>query len=85
MVWSSGEQLKFYVNGFLDSPTANSVATTGVTTDFEKLLLGKGGKDEGAGDGWDGLIDDLRIYDHALSDAEIAGLAGMTKPYDKSF
>jgi len=83
MVWSSGEQLKFYVNGMPDSPSANSGATTGVTTDFEKLLLGKGGKDEGAGDGWDGLIDDLRIYDHAISDAEIAGLAGMTKPYDK--
>ena len=83
MVWSSGEQLKFYVNGMPDSPSANSEATTGVTTDFEKLLLGKGGKDEGAGAGWDGRIDDLRIYDRALSAAEIAGLVGMSKPYDK--
>ncbi|MCH7559151.1 MAG: hypothetical protein IIB56_17100, partial [Planctomycetes bacterium] len=32
-----------------------------------------------------GLIDDVRIYDYALSDAEIAWLAGVTKPFDKPF
>ena len=82
LVWSSGEQLRFYVNGVLDSPTDNYAATTGVTTDFEKLLLGKGGKDEGVGDSWDGLIDDLRIYDRPLSHAEVSGLAGRVNPFD---
>jgi len=32
-----------------------------------------------------GLIDDVRIYSRALSPAEIAGLAGVTKPFDKPF
>ena len=53
--------------------------------DFQKLIVGKGGRNEGASDGWDGLIDDVRIYDRALSDAEIGLLAGRTKPVDKPF
>jgi hypothetical protein len=32
-----------------------------------------------------GLIDDTRIYDRALSQEEIAWLAGKTKPFDKPF
>jgi hypothetical protein len=30
-----------------------------------------------------GQVDDFRIYNRALSDEEMAGLAGMTQPYDK--
>ena len=38
-------------------------------------------------DAWwfDGMFDDVRIYDYALSDAEIGWLAGRTKPFDKPF
>jgi len=32
-----------------------------------------------------GTIDEVRIYDRALSQAEIAWLSGMTKPFDKPF
>jgi len=32
-----------------------------------------------------GLIDELYIYDRALSPAEIAGLAGISTPFDKAF
>ena len=32
-----------------------------------------------------GQIDDVRIYDYALSDAEISWLAGRTQPFDKPF
>jgi len=32
-----------------------------------------------------GQIDDVRIYDYALSDAEVAWLAGRTQPFDKPF
>jgi len=32
-----------------------------------------------------GMIDDVRIYDRALTKAEIAWLAGVTKPFDKPF
>ncbi len=34
---------------------------------------------------WNGTIDDVRMYDRALSEAEVGGLAGLTAPYDKSF
>jgi hypothetical protein len=34
---------------------------------------------------WDGAVDDVRIYNHALSPAEVAGLAGQTKPRHKPF
>jgi hypothetical protein len=85
LVWSSGEQLKLYINGLPDTPSANSAAKTGVTKDFEKLLLGKGAKDDAPREGWKGLIDELRIYDHALSPAEISWLGGRTAPYDEPF
>jgi len=69
MVWSRGEQLKFYVNGVLDTPQANGdprdVSTSNVTT----LIVGQGGKD--AGGGWDGLIDDVRIYNKVLTAEDI--------------
>ncbi len=32
-----------------------------------------------------GMLDDVRIYDRALTKAEIAWLAGVTKPFDKPF
>jgi hypothetical protein len=32
-----------------------------------------------------GSLDDVRIYNRALSDAEIGGLAGRTKPMQKPF
>ena len=70
MVWQSGEQLKFYVNGFLDTPTVNADATAGTTAGFVNLYVGQGGKGSGSSS-WDGLVDDFRIYDKALSAEEI--------------
>jgi len=32
-----------------------------------------------------GQIDDVRIYDYALSDAEISWLSGRNQPFDKPF
>lgn len=32
-----------------------------------------------------GLLDDVRLYDRALSEEEIAWLAGWTEPFDKPF
>jgi len=32
-----------------------------------------------------GVIDDVRVYDYAVSDAEVAWLGGRTKPFDKPF
>ena len=51
MVWSSGQRLKFYINGVLDVPTDNESATTGTIAGCTKLVVGAGAKD--AGGGWD--------------------------------
>jgi hypothetical protein len=34
---------------------------------------------------WNGQMDDVRIYNYALSDAEVAGLIGQTTPMHKPF
>jgi hypothetical protein len=34
---------------------------------------------------WDGAVDDVRIYNHALSPAEVAAVAGQTQPRHKAF
>ena len=90
MVWSSGQQLKFYINGVLDTPTDNQAATTGTTTGCTKLVIGQGGKDTGGG-GWYGLIDDVRIYNKVLTADEIkqamrgdTTLAWSPKPANKA-
>jgi hypothetical protein len=51
---------------------------TGVTT----FLIGS--RADGI-QNYDGMMDDFRLYDRALSPEEIAGLAGVTKPFDKPF
>ena len=73
--WKSGEQLALYIDGKLDDdPTHNDDGKQGTISGATKLLIGKGAKDNN-GTSWPGLIDDLRIYDRALSEAEIAELA----------
>jgi len=69
MAWASGQQLQFYINGVLNAATDNYAATTGTTTGCTKLVIGAGAKD--ASGGWDGLIDDVRIYDKVLTAEEI--------------
>ena len=73
LTWSSGNELALYIDGELDTPTFNSPETKGKLTGATKLVIGKGEKD--AARSWDGLIDDVRIYDRVLDDAEIADLA----------
>ena len=80
IVWTyDGHHQKIYVNGLLvatgedlDTPLTNYEGT---------LRLGN----VPGGSFFDGLIDDVRIYERALSDAEVAGLAGRTEPFDKPF
>ena len=80
MVWSRGEQLKLYVNGVEDTPVVNEAPRDVSTSDVTKLIVGQGSKD--AGGGWDGLIDDVRIYDEALTELEIQiAMKGEKYPY----
>ncbi len=74
MTWSSGDVIRLYINGIEDTSTGRTEPNDagGTTTDCTTLLIGKGGKDLGTTAGWNGLIDDVRIYDKALAVDEIS-------------
>ena len=69
MVWSSGNELMLYIDGRFDEPRGTDAGTEGTISGVTKLIVGKGCKD--ADGGWDGLIDDVRIYSEALTEDEI--------------
>jgi hypothetical protein len=77
LVWTSGSSLKLYIDGQLDPLLYDRGIVFGTVTGVEKLMLGRGSK----GQYWDGLIDDVRIYNRALDPNEvyppINGLAGL--------
>ena len=73
--------IRTYVNGLLDRELLTN-AVLGVSPGT--LYIGCEPYDTSVGN-FNGVMDDIRIYNRVLSDAEIAGLAGMTKPFDKPF
>jgi hypothetical protein len=84
MTWTSGGLLRLYIDGMEDMPTGrNNANNTGPVSTCEKLIIGKGGKDIVNSAGWDGLIDEVRIYGRALAAEEAMWLAGRTQPVYK--
>jgi hypothetical protein len=65
-----------WINGVRDILSFDGDNRTGLTSGYTKILIGKGSKDGGADAGWDGRIDDVRIYDYRLSEGEVRYLAG---------
>ncbi|MYF99248.1 T9SS type A sorting domain-containing protein [Candidatus Poribacteria bacterium] len=76
LTWRTGRKLNLYINGVLDQPTFNSKATEGEITDVERLIIGRGSKDNN--NSWNGLVDDVRLYNKVLSDNEITNLPFVT-------
>lgn len=74
LTWSKGEQFALYINSILDEPEFNGPAPNGEISGATKFVIGKGAKDN-AGTSWNGLIDDVRLYDRVLDEGEIASLA----------
>lgn len=72
VTWSSGNPLAMYIDGQLDTPTYNRPGFSGSVNGATKLYLGRGAKDDASS--WDGLMDDFRIYNRVLSEAEITAL-----------
>ena len=73
-----------YVNGLLDVSIADSGVCTATT---HNVYVGAraNGDNSGPEAFFNGMIDDVRIYNRALSQAEVLGLAGRTAPLYKSF
>ena len=77
LVWESDTSLKLYIDGNLNSLSYEGPVLTGTISGIEKLVLGQGAE----GNYWAGLIDDVRIYNWALSADDIYpptdGLSGL--------
>ncbi|MHC4501425.1 MAG: LamG domain-containing protein [Planctomycetota bacterium] len=71
-----GSKVYLYVDGLLD----NSEYASGVI-DSSSYNVWIGANEQAADREWNGLIDDLRIYDYGLSHAEIVNLTGATGVY----
>ncbi|HLB74668.1 MAG TPA: LamG domain-containing protein [Sedimentisphaerales bacterium] len=72
LTWSTGNDVKLYINGVEDATGPIQATLVGTTIGYNRVLVGKGCKDTATDIGWNGLIDDVQIYNHALSAAEIA-------------
>jgi len=75
------ENKAFYVNGRL---VGQGTATLGLNT-AQPLRIGAGASEGPGNYFFQGMLDEARVYDRALSDEEVAGLAGRTEPLHKPF
>lgn len=81
MTWQSEVGLKLYINGVLDTPGYQKPPYGGLITGNTEMIVGKGGKDGDSDEGWDGLIDEVKIYDYAVPYGEVRYLAGEPNLY----
>ncbi|MHC4659000.1 MAG: LamG domain-containing protein, partial [Planctomycetota bacterium] len=85
-----GNEVKSYVNGELSGSTdANFVAAKGWTLSQDTTGLAIGSQADSLDNQFEGTIDEVRVYDYALSEAEVRWLATdgtgyvpLTSPYD---
>jgi hypothetical protein len=68
-----GSQSRLYVNGVL-AGSASGAATL-ATSDTTPLVIGGNQNNSAVGDVFQGLLDDVRIYNRALTETEVASIA----------
>jgi hypothetical protein len=80
----NGTDQRIYINGILNSNGgSNPKAHTGVIySNSSRLLIGK--SDAWSGNEFNGLIDEARIYNRALSATEVGRLYNLTRPKFKA-
>jgi hypothetical protein len=67
--WSNGLSPQLFINGYFDQPLAHHKKLSGILTNSPKLIVGKDPAEWPVS--WQGLIDDVRIYNRLLSAEEI--------------
>jgi len=84
MVWKMGENFIWYINSVQDTGQDTKTPLNTPLGRYEKIIVGRGGRDNLGGAssttsdfGWHGLIDEIRIYDRALSAAEVVAASGI--------
>ncbi|MGB2822271.1 MAG: FG-GAP-like repeat-containing protein, partial [Phycisphaerae bacterium] len=82
LTWDANEPdggpLRLYLDGVPQTSSYSYGSVNGSVDAASQMLVGMG--QSGWNHGWEGLIDELRIYDRALSDAEIQDLAWPPAP-----
>ncbi len=76
MTWKGGVGITFYTNGKLNTPTGKDAVNTGTITGCTTFIVGRGSKDYAGdpGQGWNGYIDDVRVYSYDLTASQVADL-----------
>lgn len=64
--WRSGDPLKLWVGGVRQTASFEFYPAGGEITGVTQLLVGNGTKNKN----WDGLLDEVRVYNRAISDDE---------------
>lgn len=72
-------EVKLYVDGIDDTQPTTEITASNRTAGLDARIGSRPASDDRY---YEGLIDELRIYDRMLSSGEIAGMAGVTEPYD---
>ncbi len=68
--WTSGSGISLFINGSEDIPTSASSTRSGMMNNTNRLVIGKGPKDQNNNEGWDGLISEILIYNQQLNAAQ---------------
>jgi len=76
---------RIFVDGLQDAEGADTVNAQNIWNISADVDMAIGARVTAGDRFFVGLIDDVRIYDRALSNGEIAGLAGITQAFDKPF
>ncbi|UCG59462.1 MAG: LamG domain-containing protein, partial [Phycisphaerales bacterium] len=84
-VYSEGNYIRTYVDGDLDREMTTSEILGSSTGPLMIGIEPFPAADGTYGGFFNGLIDELKIYSRALSDAEVAWLAGRTDPFSEPF
>ncbi len=79
---NSSSDVRIYVDGQDDTQESTDPDAFNLVADWDVTIGYRPSENDRF---FMGLIDDVRIYDRALTQEEIAWLAGRTKPFDKPF
>ena len=95
LVWELGAPAQVYIDGVLNTPSDVTGTMAAALNAVDRLWVGRASKFDNGEFGWQGLIDDFRIYGRVLAASEIQQLAigdtgggnnppGVTNPADQT-
>lgn len=77
LTWKQGEKINLYIDGVLNESSVNTVNS--LMSGVQKILLGKGPKDTGNNNGWNGRIGTTIFYNKKMSPDTVSLISGDLK------